>query len=72
MVYRSLNSSRAVWRDCPHWPSVEHFVEQVRRLDLLLMLLFGSVVTGEFTQYGDVYERWWLERTSPGWRWAAG
>jgi predicted nucleotidyltransferase len=143
MAYRSLNSSRAVWRDYPHWPSVEHFVEQIRRLDPLLVLLFGSVVTGEFTQYSDAdvlvifehpvdwqmvyacsdgivqpivktwdemvahlaagepficeiiedgqvlfgadsvyerlrrhvadaYERWGLERTSLGWRWAAG
>jgi hypothetical protein len=32
---------------------VEHFVEQVRRLDPLLVVLFGSVATGEFTQYSD-------------------
>jgi len=32
---------------------VECFVEQVRRLDPLLVLIFGSVVTGEFTQYSD-------------------
>jgi len=32
---------------------VECFVEQVRRLDPLLVLLFGSVATGEFTQYSD-------------------
>jgi len=32
---------------------VERFVEKVRRLDPLLVLLFGSVATGEFTQYSD-------------------
>ncbi len=37
----------------PLWSSVECFVEQVRRLDPLLVLLFGSVATGEFTQYSD-------------------
>jgi len=32
---------------------VERFIEKVRRLDPLLVLLFGSVATGEFTQYSD-------------------
>jgi len=32
---------------------VERFVEQVRRLKPLLVLLFGSAATGEFTQYSD-------------------
>ena len=85
MAQKSSNSSRATWRDYPHWSSVERFVEQVRRLDPLLVLLFGSVTTGEFTQYSDaddVYERlqrhvaaarerWGLERTADGWRWTA-
>jgi len=53
MAQKSSNSSRATWRDYPHWSSVERFVEQVRRLDPLLVLLFGSVTTGEFTQYSD-------------------
>ena len=53
MAQKSSNLSRATWGDYPHWSSVEHFVEQVRRLDPLLVLLFGSVTTGEFTQYSD-------------------
>jgi predicted nucleotidyltransferase len=53
MAKRSSNSSRTAWRDYPHWSSVERFVEQVRRLNPLLVLLFGSVVTGEFTQHSD-------------------
>ena len=53
MAQRSLNSSKATWREYPHWPSIERFVDRVRRLDPLLVLLFGSVVTGEFTQYSD-------------------
>ncbi|HUX75322.1 MAG TPA: nucleotidyltransferase domain-containing protein [Anaerolineae bacterium] len=32
---------------------MERFIEKVRRLDPLLVLLFGSVATGEFTQYSD-------------------
>jgi hypothetical protein len=62
MAPRSSNSSRTSWRDYPHRSSVERFVEKVRRLDPLLVLLFGSVATGEFTQYSDadvlvVFER---------------
>ncbi len=53
MVQKFSNSSRATCHNYPHWSSVERFVEQVRRLDPLLVLLFGSVVTGEFTQYSD-------------------
>lgn len=53
MAQKSSNLSKATWGDYPHWSSVEHFVEQVRRLDPLLVLLFGSVTTGEFTQYSD-------------------
>ncbi len=34
-------------------PSVERFVEQVRKLRPALVLLFGSVATGEFTQHSD-------------------
>ena len=53
MAQRSSNSLRATWRDYPHRSSVERFVEKVRQLDPLLVLLFGSVATGEFTQYSD-------------------
>ncbi len=53
MAQRSSNSSRVTWHDYPHKSSVERFVEEVRRLDPLLVLLFGSVATGEFTQYSD-------------------
>jgi len=62
MAQKSSNSSRVTWHNYPRWPSVELFVEQVRRLDPLLVLLFGSLTTGEFTQYSDadvlvVFER---------------
>lgn len=53
MAQKSSSSSRATWHNYPHWSSVERFVEQVRRLDPLLVLIFGSAVTGEFTQYSD-------------------
>jgi len=53
MVRTSSNSFRATWLDFPHRSSVERFVEQVRQLDPLLVLIFGSAVTGEFTQYSD-------------------
>ena len=53
MAHRSSNSSRVTWTDYPHRSSVERFVEQVRRLKPLLVLLFGSAATGEFTQYSD-------------------
>ncbi len=53
MAPPSSNSSKATWRDYPRWPSIERFVERAKRLDPLLVLLFGSVVTGDFTQYSD-------------------
>lgn len=37
----------------PHWPSVEHFVANVSQLRPVLVLLFGSVAMGEFTQHSD-------------------
>jgi predicted nucleotidyltransferase len=41
---------------------VERFVERVRQLDPVLLLLFGSAATGDYTQYSDadvlaVFER---------------
>jgi len=59
MASRYLNSSRVASRtrqqsrNYPHWPSVERFVAQVRQLRPLLVLLFGSAATGEFTQHSD-------------------
>ena len=53
MAQRSSNSSNVTWRDYPHRSSVKRFVEEVRRLDPLLVLLFGSLISGEFTQYSD-------------------
>lgn len=53
MAQRSLNSSKATWREYPHWPSIERFVDRVKQLEPLLVLLFGSVATGEFTQHSD-------------------
>lgn len=58
MALQCSNSSGAVSRpqaqsNYPHWPSVERFVAQVCQLKPLLVLLFGSVATGEFTQHSD-------------------
>lgn len=59
MASQFLNSSRVVSRtqqpsrNYPYRPSVERFVAQVRQLRPALVLLFGSVATGEFTQHSD-------------------
>ncbi len=50
---RVVSEARQQSRNYPHWPSIEHFVAEVRRLRPLLVLLFGSVATGEFTQHSD-------------------
>ncbi|RMF30658.1 MAG: nucleotidyltransferase domain-containing protein [Chloroflexi bacterium] len=53
MERQSSSLSGATWRDYPHRSSVERFVERVRSLRPLLVLLFGSVATGDFTQHSD-------------------
>lgn len=53
MPQRSSRSSKTTWLDYPHRASIERFVERVKRLDPLLVLLFGSVAAGDFTQYSD-------------------
>ncbi|MEO0249415.1 MAG: nucleotidyltransferase domain-containing protein [candidate division WOR-3 bacterium] len=44
---------KATYRDYPHWCEVQRFVKGVASLKPLLILLFGSVATGEFTQDSD-------------------
>jgi predicted nucleotidyltransferase len=53
MVRKSFNSPKATWRDYPRRSSIERFVERAKPLDPVLVLLFGSAATGEFTQYSD-------------------
>ncbi|MCS7282047.1 MAG: nucleotidyltransferase domain-containing protein [Anaerolineae bacterium] len=49
----SFSSFGNTWPDVPQRASVERFLQQVRRLDPLLMVLFGSLATGDYTQYSD-------------------
>lgn len=37
----------------PDFPEIKAFIEAIKREDPLLVLLFGSLATGEFTQYSD-------------------
>ena len=53
MANRSSALPNKIFRDYPHWRSVEDFVEGVRALNPALVLLFGSLARGEFTQYSD-------------------
>lgn len=60
--------SRAAYRDYPHLAELTAFVEGVEALGPQVVLLFGSVATGEFTQRSDAdvlvvfdRERDWLE-----------
>jgi len=49
----SSSLSSKTWRDAPQWESVERFVENVRPLNPRLVLLFGSLAKGDFTQHSD-------------------
>lgn len=49
----SLTSCEKTWPDVPQRRSVEGFLERVRRLQPLLVVLFGSLATGDYTQHSD-------------------
>ena len=53
MVSASSASSQPSYLRYPHWPSVGRFVDGVKALQPLLLLLFGSVAKGDFTQHSD-------------------
>jgi len=53
MQKKSLNSSQNNWNKYPYTGSLDRFVDCVRQLDPVLVLLFGSVAKGDFTQYSD-------------------
>lgn len=50
---KSSVSSSSTWRNAPQRASVERFLERVRRLDPLLVILFGSLATGDYTPSSD-------------------
>jgi predicted nucleotidyltransferase len=39
--------------DCPHRRELDQFIDRVKRLDPLLIVLFGSVARGSFTNLSD-------------------
>lgn len=45
--------SKLAYRRYPHLGEIEAFVEGVKALKPRLILLFGSVAKGDFTQYSD-------------------
>lgn len=47
------SSCGRTWPDVPQRRSVERFLEGIRRLDPLLVVLFGSLATGNHTQHSD-------------------
>lgn len=49
----SSGLSKKTYLDYPHWPSVQKFVTGVSSLHPRLVLLFGSVAKGNFTQHSD-------------------
>ncbi len=49
----SSSLSGKTWRDAPQRDSVDRFLDKVRLLNPRLVLLFGSLATGDFTQYSD-------------------
>mgnify|MGYP005844811163 CR=1 FL=1 len=49
----SLTWLRQKYHRYPHWNSVERFLSGVLELNPLLVLLFGSLAKGDFTQLSD-------------------
>jgi len=49
----SLDSLKARFPNYPRWDSVERFLQKVSAFQPLLVLLFGSLAKGDFTQYSD-------------------
>ncbi|RME36384.1 MAG: hypothetical protein D6793_05845 [Thermoflexia bacterium] len=50
---KSSASSSSTLPDVPQRASVERFLEKARRLDPLLVVLFGSLATGDYTSSSD-------------------
>lgn len=53
MASSYATSLKAKYPEYAHWASVERFVADVRALDPLLILLFGSLAKGDFTSHSD-------------------
>ncbi len=53
MAGDSSNSLRSTYRDYPHIASIESFLAGIEPLQPALVILFGSVATGDFTQKSD-------------------
>lgn len=53
MANDSSNSSRSTYRNYPHIASIESFLVGIEPLQPALVILFGSVATGDFTQKSD-------------------
>lgn len=53
MASDSSNSSKSTYRDYPHIASIESFLAGIEPLQPVLVILFGSVATGDFTQKSD-------------------
>ena len=53
MRRRSWLSSKTTWAEYPYWPEVQRFMEGILRLKPVLVVLFGSVARGDFTQESD-------------------
>lgn len=54
MPNNSSPSLWARWARYPNWASLEQFLAGVQTLNPLLVLLFGSVARGTFTQHSDL------------------
>ena len=53
MLKPSSSSSKKTYLDYPHLPEVHDYVDYVRGLGALLVVLFGSVARGEFRAESD-------------------
>lgn len=41
-------------KNYPHLHELENFLKKIDKQDLMLVLLFGSLVKGKYTQYSDI------------------
>jgi hypothetical protein len=53
MLRKSSNLPKSTYLNYPHFDEVEAFLEGIKALKPKLVLLFGSVAKGDFTQYSD-------------------
>jgi predicted nucleotidyltransferase len=53
MLRRSSSSLRSTYLDYPHLAELRRFLARIAPMRPLLVLLFGSVAKGEFTQHSD-------------------